>query len=153
MRYSKRFKARAVSRLLAPGADPDLVANAVGVLPHTLFRWRDELSLELRSSVSDPKIDRFAAILTTASMDDEARNAWCRSHGIYPSDLAQWRETAHHSLENPINRALDGSGSQRQRILDLERELRRKDKALAEAAALLVLSKKIDAIFHRDADD
>ena len=39
------------------------------------------------------------------------------------------------------------------RIKELERELLRKDKALAETAALLVLSKKVSAIFHRDADE
>ena len=40
----------------------------------------------------------------------------------------------------------------RRRIAELERELRRKEKALAETAALLVLSKKLEAIFHKDAD-
>ena len=44
------------------------------------------------------------------------------------------------------------SGSDARRVRELERELRRKEKALAEAAALLVLSKKLEAIFHKDAD-
>jgi transposase len=38
------------------------------------------------------------------------------------------------------------------RVRELEKELRRKDKALAEAAALLVLQKKVQAIWG-DADD
>jgi hypothetical protein len=40
----------------------------------------------------------------------------------------------------------------RRRIKELERDLNRKDKALAETAALLVLSKKLSAIFHEGAD-
>ena len=45
------------------------------------------------------------------------------------------------------------TASDRRRIKQLERELQRKDKALAETAALLVLSKKLEAIFHKGEDE
>ena len=45
------------------------------------------------------------------------------------------------------------NGAQRRRVKELERELRRKDRALAETAALLVLSKKLSAIFQEDGDE
>lgn len=41
----------------------------------------------------------------------------------------------------------------RRRIKELERDLRRKDKALAETAALLMVSKKLEAIFTRDENE
>ena len=47
----------------------------------------------------------------------------------------------------------DRTKQDRRRIKELERDLRRKEKALAEAAALLVLSKKVEAIFNKDTDE
>jgi hypothetical protein len=97
-------------------------------------------------------INRLDAIVATSPMTEEQRNAWCRTNGIFPSDLAQWRATASQSLEQQTG--VDSIGRmQRARIHELEREVRRKDRALAETAALLVLSKKLDAIFHKDADE
>ena len=65
--------------------------------------------------------------------------------------LAAWREQATQSLADPHEaRATPGQTREdRRRIKELERELRRKEKALAEAAALLVLSKKVEAIFNK----
>jgi transposase len=91
-------------------------------------------------------------VLTTAVLDEAAKNAWCREHGVYPQELAQWREAARQALAEPEEaRASPQQTKQdRRRIKQLERELRRKDKALAEAAALLVLRKNLAAIFNRD---
>lgn len=95
---------------------------------------------------------RFEAVLNTAAMDETARNAWCREHGVYPQELAQWRQAATQALAEPEEaRASPQQTKQDQRrIKELERELRRKEKALAEAAALLVLSKKLSTIFNTD---
>ena len=93
------------------------------------------------------------AIIATAAMDEASRNAWCREKGIYPQELERWREMATHSLEDPeeasqkVQRATQAT---RRRVKELERDLRRKEKALAETTALLVLRKKLDAIFHPD---
>ncbi len=95
---------------------------------------------------------RLEAVIATAAMDEAARSAWCREHGVYPQQLQQWRDSATQALSQPQEQ---GAGPQqtkqdRRRIKELERELRRKEKALAETAALLVLSKKLEAIFHTD---
>jgi transposase len=77
---------------------------------------------------------------------------------VYPQELAQWREAARQALAEPEEaRASPQQTKQdRRRIKELERELRRKDKALAEAAALLVLSEKSwrrSSIGTRDEDE
>ena len=83
-----------------------------------------------------------------------AKNEWCRSHGIYPQELEQWRLSAEQGLGA---QASDSSAStckqDRKRIQALERELRRKEKALAETAALLVLSKKLEAMTREDGEE
>lgn len=95
---------------------------------------------------------RLEAVISTAAMDEAARSAWCREHGVYPQQLQQWRDSATQALAQPQERASapQEAKQDRRRIKELERELRRKEKALAEAAALLVLSKKLEAIFSKD---
>ena len=155
-RYGQEFKDRAVARLLPPeSATVEAVAREIGVGVATLERWRsDALSRPARERAWTAAA-RFEAVLTTATLDEAARNAWCREHGIYPQDLAQWRQAATQALATPEEtRASPLQTKQdRRRIKELERELRRKEKALAEAAALLVLSKKLEAIFPKDRDE
>ena len=98
---------------------------------------------------------RFEAVLVTAALDEAGKSAWCREHGVYPQELEQWRQSATQALAEPEDVPVSRreSKADRRRIKELERELRRKDKALAETAALLVLSKKLEAIFQRDKDE
>ena len=99
---------------------------------------------------------RFEAVLVTASMDEASKSAWCRENGVYPQELEQWRAAATQALADPEDAARIShreKKADRRRIKELERDLRRKEKALAEAAALLVLSKKLEAIFPKDKDE
>ena len=85
----------------------------------------------------------------------QPQNAWCREHGLYRSELERWRQGASEALADPGEARASRAETQadRKRIKELERELLRKDKALAETAALLVLSKKLSAIFPGGADE
>ena len=141
-RYSDEFKERAVVRLLPPeSAEISRVSQEIGVSVATLERWRADARLE--------------AVIATAAMDEAQRNAWCREKGIFPSDLEQWRESAMAALAQPAEaRATPQETKQdRRRIKELEKDLRRKEKALAETTALLVLSKKLEAIFPPGGDE
>lgn len=91
----------------------------------------------------------------TASLNEQERSAWCRTHGVYPQQLIEWRQSATEALGVPQSERSSPAQAKadRRRIQELERDLRRKEKALAETAALLVLSKKLEAIFPRDEDE
>lgn len=150
-RYGQEFKDRAVARLLPPeSASVDVVSMEMGVSVATLERWRsDALSMPGRAPAWTAAA-RLEAVLTTAAMDEAAKSAWCREHGVYAQDLEGWKAAATQALATPGEVAAPRSGKEeRRRIKELERELRRKDKALAEAAALLVLTKKVSAIFDK----
>ena len=131
------------------------VARELGVGEQTLQRWlSDALSRPARER-SWTAAARLEAVIATAAMDEAARSAWCRENGVYPQQLGQWRQSAVQALAEPEEaRASPQQTKQdRRRIRELEREVRRKDKALAETAALLVLSKKVSAIFHKGEDE
>jgi hypothetical protein len=94
---------------------------------------------------------RLQAVITTAALDEASRSAWCRENGVYPQQLQQWRDSATQALAAPEEARASPlqTKEDKRRIKELERELHRKDKALAETAALLVLSKKLEAIYNR----
>jgi transposase len=142
-----------VARLLPPESAPlEAVSREVGVSADTLERWRSEALAKPAGERTWTAAARLEAVITTAALDEAARGAWCREHGVYPQQLQQWRASATQALAEPEEaRASPQQTKQdRRRIKELERELHRKDKALAEAAALLVLSKKVSAIFNKD---
>ena len=155
-RYGQRFKERAVARLLPPESGAlEVVARDVGIGAWTLARWREEMQSRVslvRAWTADARLD---AVITTAAMDAVGKSAWCREHGVFTTELDRWRTAAIAALEGAV-RTRTATPSSRQdhlRIKELERNLLRKDRALAETAALLVLSKKVAAIFHKGEDE
>ena len=93
-------------------------------------------------------------MITTAALSEMDKNAWCRAQGIYPAELEQWCSSATTALAEPQDARASPQATRqdRKRIKELERELLRKDRALAETAALLVLSKKVAAIYNKGED-
>lgn len=155
-RYGKAFKARAVARLLPPESSPvERVAREIGIGVDTLERWRSEALAEPAREKTWTASARLEAVIASAALDEAGKSAWCRQHGVYPSELEQWRVSAVAALAAPEEaRASPQQTRQDQRrIKELERELTRKEKALAETAALLVLSKKLSAIYGEGADE
>ena len=145
-----------MARLLPPESAPlEVVSREMGVGVDTLERWRsDSLSRPARER-SWTAAARLEAVIATAAMDEAASSAWCRQQGVYPQQLQQWRDSATQALAEPeeARASPQQTRQDRQRIRQLERDVRRKDRALAETAALLVLSKKVSAIFSKGEDE
>jgi transposase len=155
-RYGQGFKDRAVARLLPPeSAAITAVAQELGVSVSTLERWRaDALSRPARERAWTAAA-RLQAVISTAALEETQRNAWCREQGVFPAELEQWRESAITALSQPeeVRASPQQTRDDRRRIKQLERDLRRKNTALAETTALLVLSKKLEAIFQPGGDE
>ena len=155
-RYGQAFKDKAVARLLPPeSASLESVARDLSISAPTLERWRaDALSRPARERAWTAAA-RFEAVLVTAAMDEAGKSAWCRERGVYPQELEQWRQAATQALAEPEDARAShlATKADRRRIAELGRELRRKVKAVAVTAALLVLSKKLEVIFHKDRDE
>ena len=130
----------------------DAVSREVGVRAETLERWRAQA---LAGAAGErpggaqrwTAAARLEAVIATAAMDEAARSAWCRERGVYAAELEAWKQDAIAGLGEPRAASAVEARQDRRRVKELERELRRKDKALAETAALLVLTKKLAAVF------
>ncbi|MDT8444559.1 MAG: IS3 family transposase, partial [Desulfuromonadales bacterium] len=82
--------------------------------------------------------------------NESERSAYCRKRGLYPEQLAAWRQACEQANDWAEQRSQEHAKADRElqrKMRELERELQRKDKALAETAALLTLSKKARAIW------
>lgn len=155
-RYGEKFKQRAVARLLPPESSAiSTVSLEMGISVATLERWRaDALSRPARERAWTAAA-RLQAVIATAAMEEAQLGAWCREQGVYPTELLQWKSDATAALTETTEERVSPQQvrEDRKRIKELERDLRRKDKALAETAALLVLSKQMEAIFRRGEDE
>jgi len=151
-RYGEAFRNRAVARLLPPeSAHIGALAKEIGVSIQTLERWREEVQSRPARGRAWTAGARLEAVITAAAMDEAGKSAWCREHGLYPTELDKWRLNATTALAEPeeARASPQSTRKDKKRIKELERELLRKDRALAETAALLVLSKKVAVIFNK----
>jgi len=98
--------------------------------------------------------ERLAAVVEAGSLKEEELGAFLRREGLHSATLGEWSKTVWSAgLEalRPPKRAI--SSKEAKQIKHLEKELLRKDKALAETAALLVLSKKVRALWGGEGSD
>ena len=155
-RYGEAFRNRAVARLLPPESAPvGEVAKEIGVSAQTLERWREDALTRPARGRAWSAGARLEAMIAVAALDEAGKGAWCREHGVYPAELEKWRSSATAALAEPeeVRASPQATRQDKKRIKELERELLRKERALAETAALLVLSKKVAAIFNKGDDE
>lgn len=158
MQYSEERKASVLKKMIPPH-NQSLAQLAVqeGISEATLYNWRKEarskgiLMPDGDAGPSDWSArDKFAAVVESASLNAQETAEYCRRKGIFPHHLEQWKNACENAndWDRQANiRLKSEQKSDRDRIRKLEKELHRKDKALAEAAALLVLQKKMQAIW------
>ena len=155
-RYGQAMKERVVARLLPPeSAALEAVSREVGIAVVTLKRWRSEVQSRPARERAWTAAARFEAVIATAALDEASTSAWCRERGVYPQELEKWRGSAVAALAQPeeARASPQKTRQDRRRIRELERDVQRKDRALAETTALLVLAKKLSVIFPQGADE
>lgn len=131
----------------------------VSTLQKWLRRHREghplsQLKPGIKSSGTLNNEEKFAHLLATSGLDEVSLGQYCREHGLYSHQLKTWREELVHNSDNSNNKTLKAEHQALQTAYKrLEKELSRKEKALAEASALLILKKKADLIWGGDAED
>ena len=155
-KYSAAFKEQALIKVMSRGERTiPSVADELNVGVFTLKYWmktvvRKDLKLESQKErrPQDWSLkEQLTALNESHGLQDEVLNGWCRERGLFAHHLTSWRDAFCEGRE-------DGpKGARERRWLkdenqQLKRELLRKDKALAEAAALLILQKKFQALWE-----
>ena len=156
--YSLQVRESAVKKALTGPESKRQIADHMGVGLSTLQRWLREAR---KSGESDmvkkekrpqdwTREERLNALLEAAKLSEDELGAWCRQKGLHTHHLEKWRKEL--TQEQPQSENTK-SKQLKKEIKDLKKELNRKDKALAETSALLVLKKKADAIWGEDEED
>jgi len=155
MKYTKEKKEHALGLMSAPQNKPVVqVSQQTGVPEATLYLWRKQAREAGRSVPGDGQnpeqwgaAEKFAAVLEAAPLNEAELAAYCRRKGLLVAQLERWRAEMHAALTRQDSQAEATARAQdKKRIRELEKDLRRKEKALAETAALLVLSRKYEAL-------
>jgi len=166
-RYSEAVKADVRRRMSPPQRQSVAQISAeLGIHVVTLYNWRKAWRLQgevVPASEKDPEgwgaTDKFTVVLETAGLNATELSAYCRERGLFPEQVERWRQASQDANEKPVLTVKEQKELERLRAQDqkeikrLKQELRRKEKALAEAAALLIASKKIQAFWGEDGDD
>lgn len=159
-KYSAELREQMVRKLMPPSnLAVATVSRETGISAPTLYAWkkrfRDQGHLMPKKPGPADQWDgkaKLATVIHTAVMNEVERSAYCRKHGLYVEQLDAWK-SAFEALDTTPLASRAELTRERQKSRQLARELQRKEKALAEAAALLTLSKKARAIWGTDADD
>ena len=162
--YSPERKAALISKLLPPqNMSVAELSRQEGISQATLYAWRTKLKAGGavvpgdKSSADNWSAEaKFAAVLHTATLSEIELSEYCRSKGLYPEQIGAWRQaciSGQLSAQAQRQAEREQARADKKRIAELERELRRKDKALAETAAILVLRKKMNAFWGNDNED
>jgi transposase-like protein len=156
-KYTVGFKEQALVKVYSRSNEQSLqsIANSLNMNLTTLTGWMKKSE----QSTNNPKPqkskrpedwsaeERLAALQQSYGLLGEDLNAWCRERGVFTHQLEQWK--VNFCSHNDVDRQREQLSALRTLKVEnqsLERELLRKDKALAEAAALLVLQKKFRAL-------
>ena len=142
------------------------LSREVGVAQPTLSRWTREARrlapMSNNKNNPTPRPRRWTAeeklqvVLEAASLSDKELGAFLRRRGLHEAQLVKWREVVMQASKDALGGAKEKAkknAGEAKRIKALERELHRKEKALAEVAALLTLKKKANLIWGGEDDD
>ncbi|MCF6299350.1 MAG: transposase [Thiomicrorhabdus sp.] len=156
-KFTEDFKEQAVQKALLRGTTHlKTVAKELEIGYSTLQKWiRDYRAvtpdIEKNQRPQDwSRKEQLQALMDTVAMSEEQNSQYCREKGIFPHHLDKWQS----DFQQEKNEAKKSKPAQaeikilKEKIAELEKEIRRKDKALAETAALLVLQKKFRALLE-----
>jgi len=164
MAYPQERKEAILKKLLPPvNKSVTEVAREEGISVQTLYNWRAKAR---ESGVPVPgnttKTDhwtaetKLAVVIETAPLSESELSQYCREKGLYTDQVKQWKAhclSGFKVTQEQQKEAAKKAKADQLKIKSLQKELRHKEKALAETAALLVLRKKLDAFWEKTDED
>ena len=158
--HSIEFREQALIKVRDRGTRSVLdVANDLHMAVGTLRKWLSK-SNQTNIEVGEPCVElpddlpaqswesaqRLQALLETYALTQTQLHVWCREKGLFEHQLKAWRDGFCSAPASDTRESKAALRELQVKHEGLQRDLRRKEKALAEAAALLVLQKKFQAL-------
>jgi len=161
-KYSKERKESMLKKMMAPCNMPiSQLSEESGISQMTLYNWRNqsrEKGEVVPGNGKNPERwsseEKFRIVLATSALNEAELSEYCRKKGLYAEQIAAWKQACMvaNSVKSSSAKVSEGHNQYQKKIKKLEKELLRKERALAETAALLVLRKKVTAIWGERED-
>ncbi|EOR23991.1 transposase [Niallia nealsonii AAU1] len=163
-RYTEEMKESILKRMMPPiNESVSQISKEFGITEPTLYKWRKEARIAGKPTPGNGQVsdqwsseDKFLIVMETYSMNQADLAEYCRKKGLYKDQIEAWRESclnANGHKTNQTKQLNQELKEEKRKAKTLEKDLRKKEKALAEAAALLLLRKKAQAIWGDQEDE
>lgn len=159
-RYTKEEKYKLIAKMFSPESiSHSKFSLETGISKSALATWKTKVPVSniKGNSTSNRSIssrEKFLIVLETYTMSGSDLGKYCRESGLQASDVKEWRSSYIAANDGAKNVGVEEQlKEERRKAKELEKGLRRKEKALAETAASLVLRKKLNAIFGENEED
>lgn len=163
-RYSREIKESIVKRMMPPNNEAiSRISEETGITEATLYKWRKDARAAGNATPGDGQgseqwnsEDKFLIVMETYSLNQAELAEYCRKKGLYKEQIEAWRDTclsANGRETNQTKQLNQELKDEKKRAKSLEKDLLKKEKALAEAAAILLLRKKAQAIWGDQEDE
>ena len=164
MAYTRRVKETAIRMMLPPeNVALSKISETLGVAPATLKKWRNELRANGYAAPANEEPadqwssqDKFLIVVETMNLNEVELSEYCRKKGLYPEQVKQWQEkcmSANGNIPSQVAELVQQDKALQKELRQVRKELQRKESAFAEAAALLILRKKAEAIWGTPDED
>jgi len=161
MGYSRAVKSSVLKKVLPPdGRSIVEVSRETGINDQTIRNWikqSESGNLPDGSYESSPRFmtpkEKYQLVLEAAGIEDEQLGAFLRERGLHSEHLTLWDQELREMVEQKTDQKDQKLKALQKQVRELEKELHRKEKALAEAAALLMLKKKLSGLMQDHEDD
>lgn len=158
IRYTQEMKDAVLVRMMPPNNESvKSISGDLGISEQSLYKWRNKARIDGNATPGNGQTserwsseDKFLVVLETYAMNHADLAEYCRKKGLYKEQIDAWRSVCLSANTGEINqtkRLSQELKEEKKRTSEIEKDLRKKEKALAEAAALLLLRKKAGAIW------
>jgi transposase-like protein len=163
-KYTEEYKAAIERRMMPPISESVVeLSRETGVTTNTLYTWRKQnrakgvvMPGKKKKAESWSSEEKFEVVVQTYAMNEAEISEYCRKRGLYREQIAAWRQACKkaNATAGQLEKTQHSiAREEKKKVKELSRELRRKEKALAEAAALLILKKKANALWGAHEDE
>lgn len=158
MSYTEGFKKGIVKKLLLQNnSGVNELSRETGINRRTIFDWRKKYNCDIIKEIKEnnnteltpedwPYEYKYDIVIESSQITDEDLGLWLRENGVKTEHIEKWKEDFRIMAKQKDNN--DELKKAKERIKELEKELKIKEKALAEASTLLVLKKKYSLIWE-----
>ena len=163
-RYTHERKAEIIQRMMPPNNEAVAqISKEEGITEVTLYKWRKEARIAGTATPGNGQTgdkwnsqDKFLIVVETLAMNELEIAEYCRKKGLYREQIEAWKSICLQANGQAFDQAKQFNvqlKEEQKSAKALEKDLQKKEKALAEAAALLLLRKKAQAIWGDDEDE